>query len=206
MNPADHSDRHDDRAEATPEIVMFFLGPEGELVDADPNSPPRRTLADVRRAWRTALEVERRQDPFGRNRLAPRPVQGSGRPARPGYRDEILVTSRRSPDLAVAEAVRGDLFEPPLDRLEVDAASLRSRRYELSWDATLRVRPWGHRPVRVRLYASPSLNVTALAMSPQRPRRAARSSFLRVGNSVMNALRDRLDERLASGGGHPGSG
>lgn len=177
---------------------MFFLGPQGEFVEDDPSMPPRRTLADVRRAWRAALEVERRQDPFGRNRLAPRPVQGSGRPAKPGYRDEILVTSRRSPDLAVAEAVHGGLFDPSVDRLDVDMSSLRSRRYELSWDATLRVRPWQQRRVQVRLYASPSLNVTALAMSPQRPRRVARSSFLRVGNSVMNSLRDRLDERLGS--------
>ena len=185
---------------------MFFLGPQGEFVDDDPNAPPRRTLADIRRVWRTAVEVERRQDPFGRNRAAPRPVQGTGRPAKPGYRDEILVTSRRSPDLAVAEAVRGDFFDPPLDRLDVDVTSLRSRRYELSWNATLRVRPWQRRPVQVRFYASPSLNVTALAMSPQRPRRAARSSFLRVGNTVMTALRDRLDERLASSEGRPDSG
>lgn len=177
---------------------MFFLGPQGEFVEDDPNAPPRRTLADVRRAWRAALEVERRQDPYGRNRLAPRPVQGTGRPARPGYRDEILVTSRSSPDLAVTEAVHGDLFDPPIDRLAVDGSSMRSRRYELSWDAVLRVRPWQQRRVQLRLYASPSLNVTALALSPQRPRRAARSSFLRVGNEVMNAVRDRLDERLGS--------
>lgn len=175
---------------------MFFLGPDGELVDDDPNQPSRRTLADIRRAWRSALEVERRQDPFGRNRLQPRPVQGTGRPVRPGYRDEILVTSRRSPDLAVAEAVRGDLFDPPLDRLDVDPTSLRSRRYELSWDGTLRVRPWQRRAVQVRFYASPSLNVTALALSPRRPRRVARPAFLDVGNQVMNALRDRLDDRL----------
>jgi len=206
VDPTDDPDRRDERAEATPEIVMFFLGPQGEFVDDDPNAPPRRTLADIRRVWRTAVEVERRQDPFGRNRAAPRPVQGTGRPAKPGYRDEILVTSRRSPDLAVAEAVRGDFFDPPLDRLDVDVTSLRSRRYELSWNATLRVRPWQRRPVQVRFYASPSLNVTALAMSPQRPRRAARSSFLRVGNTVMTALRDRLDERLASSEGRPDSG
>mgnify|MGYP001821907516 CR=1 FL=1 len=198
MDPTDDLDRRDDRAEATPDVVMFFLGPQGEFVEDDPNAPTRRTLADVRRAWRAALEVERRQDPYGRNRLAPRPVQGTGRPVRPGYRDEILVTSRSSPDLAVAEAVHGDLFVPPIDRLDVDVASMRSRRYELSWNAVLRVSPWQQRRVQLRLYASPSLNVTALDLSPHRPRRTARASFLRVGNDVMNAVRDRLDDRLGS--------
>lgn len=189
----------DDGVEATPEIVMFFLGPDGDLVGADPRTAERRTLGDVRRAWRTALEVERRQDPFGRNRLTPRPVQSTGRPAKPGFRDEILVTSPSSPDRVVAEAVRGGLFEPPLDGLDVDVDTMRSRRYELSWDATLRIRRLQRRPVRLRIYASPSLNVTALAMSPQRPRRAARRSFLRAGNRVMGELRDRLDERLGAG-------
>ena len=196
MNEHDRIDGPQSGAEATPEIVMFFLGSDGQFVDEDPSAAPRRTIADVGRAWRATLEVERRQDPYGRNRLAPRPVQGTGRPSKPGYRDEILVTSSASPELAVAEAVRGEFFDPPLSRLVVDVESLRSRRYELSWDATLQVWPWQRRPVTVRMYASPSLNVTALAMSPPKPRRVARPRFLRVGNRVMTSLRDRLDQRI----------
>jgi hypothetical protein len=69
-------------------------------------------------------------------------------------------------------------------------------RYELSWQAVLRVSPWQKRSVRLRLYASPSLNVSVLSLVPPQQRSAAKSSFLRVGLKVMNQLRDRLDERV----------
>jgi len=184
--------------EAPPEIVMFFLGPDGEFLDEDPHAAPRHTIADVRRAWHAALESEARHDPFARNRLGPRPVQGTGRPAKSGFRDEIIVTARSGPERAVAVAVRSGLFSPPVNRLVVDESSMTSRRYELAWDARITLWPWQRRPVRLRLYASPSLNVTVLALSPPKARPAARRRFLRIGNQVMNELRDRLDAVVAS--------
>jgi hypothetical protein len=184
--------------EASPEIVMFFLGPDGEFLDEDPHAVPRHTLADVRRAWHAALESEAAHDPFARNRLGPRPVQGTGRPAKTGYRDEIVVTARSGPERAVAVAVRPGLFSPPVSRLIVDESSITSRRYELAWDARIALWPWQRRPVRLRLYASPSLNVTVLSLSPPKAKAAARRRFLRVGNRVMNELRDRLDIMVAS--------
>ena len=92
----------DGGTEAPPEIVMFFLGPDGEFLHEDPHVAPRRTIADVRRAWHTALETEAAHDPFARNRLGPRPVQGTGRPAKSGYLDEIVVTALSSPERAVS--------------------------------------------------------------------------------------------------------
>jgi hypothetical protein len=189
---------HEADTEAAPEIVMFFLGPDGEFLDGNPQAAPRRTLADVRRAWHAKLETEAAHDPFARNRLGPRPVQGTGRPAKTGYRDEIVVTARSSPERAVAVAVRSGLFSPPVSRLAVEQSSLTSRRYELAWDARITLWPWQRRPVRLRLYASPSLNVTVLSLSPPKARAAARRRFLRVGNRVMNELRDRLDAMVAS--------
>jgi hypothetical protein len=185
-------------AEAAPEIVMFFLGPDGEFLDQDSNAAPRRTLADVRRAWRAALESEARSDTLGRNRLGPRPVQGTGRPGRAGFLDEIVVTARANPERAVAVAVGAGMFSPPVNHLAVDEASITSRRYELGWDARIALWPWQRRRVRLRLYASPSLNVTVLALSPLKSRAAARRRFLRVGNRVMNELRDRLDDMVES--------
>jgi len=183
--------------DALPEIVMFFLGPDGELLDDDAdNSSP--TVGDIVRAWRVTLEAERQHSGYHRNRPDSRQVQGTGRPGRPGFRDEILVTLRSNPVLAVSEAVRGGLFSPPIDRLTVDDASLEVGRYELSWQAVLRVFPWQKRRVKVRLYASPSLNVSVLSLVPPQQRSAARSGFLRVGSKVMNQLRDRLDERVDS--------
>jgi hypothetical protein len=189
---------HEADTEAAPEIVMFFLGPDGEFLDEDPHAAPRHTLADVRRAWRAALESEAAHDPFARNRLGPRPVQGIGRPGKSGYRDEIVVTARSSPERAVAVAVRPGLFSPPLNRLAVEESSITSRRYELAWDGRIALWPWQHRRVRLRLYASPSLNVTVLALSPPKARAAARRRFLRVGNRVMNELRDRLDAAVVA--------
>lgn len=189
---------HDAETEAAPEIVMFFLGPDGEFLDQDPNAAPRRTLADVRRAWRAALDSEARHDTLGRNRLGPRPVQGTGRPGKAGFLDEILVTARSGPERAVGVAVRPGLFAPPVKRFAVDASSITSRRYELAWDARIALWPWEHRRVRLRLYASPSLNVTVLALSPVKSRAAARRRFLYVGNRVMNELRDRLDVLVES--------
>ncbi len=177
---------------------MFFLGPDGEFLADDPHAAPRHTLADVRRAWHAALESEAAHDPFARNRLGPRPVQGTGRPSRSGFLDEIVVTASASPERAVTTAVLPVLFSPPVSRLLVDESSITSRRYELAWDARLALWPWQHRPVRLRLYASPSLNVTVLALSPAKARPAARRRFLRVGNRVMNELRDRVDAAVTS--------
>ncbi len=196
----DVADAGDSDLDAAPEVVMFFLGPRGEFLDHDPNAVPRRTLADVRRAWHAALESEARHDASGRNRLGPRPVQGTGRPAKSGFRDEIVVTARASPERAVGVAVGAGLFSPPVDRLRVDESSITSRRYELCWEARVALRPWRHRRVRVRLYASPSLNVTVLALSPQKSRAVARRRFLRVGNRVMNDVRDRLDSLVDASG------
>jgi hypothetical protein len=181
--------------DALPEIVMFFLGPDGELLDDETTSQPR-TVGDVVRSWKTTLEAERQQPGYRRNRPDSRQVQGTGRPGRPGFRDEILVTLRSNPVLAVTEAVGCDLFVPPIARLTVDGTSLEVDRYELSWQAVLRVFPWQKRSVRLRLYASPSLNVSVLSLIPPQQRSAAKSSFLRVGLKAMTQLRDQLDERV----------
>ena len=85
-----------------------------------------------------------------------------------------------------------------LEGFAVETASITSRRYELAWDARIALWPWEHRRVRLRLYASPSLNVTVLALSPTKSRAAARRRFLHVGNRVMNELRDRLDAMVDS--------
>ena len=102
------------------------------------------------------------------------------------------------PERAVSVAILPALFSPPVSRLDVDESSITSRRYELDWDARIALWPWQQRRVRLRLYASPSLNVTVLALSPTKARPAARRRFLRVGNRVMNELRDRLDAAVDS--------
>jgi len=173
---------------------MFFLGPDGALLDDDSSTEPR-TISDVVRAWRVTLEDESLQQGSYRSRDLARQVQGTGRPGRPGYRDEILVTLRTGPVVAVTEALRGDLFSPPIARLHIDESTREVSRYELNWQAMLRVSPWQKRRVRLRLYASPSLNVSVLSLLPPQQRSSARRRFLRIGLRTMNELRDRIDER-----------
>lgn len=187
--------------EVDTDIVMFLLGPDGRLLDDEPSERSGWTMADVVRAFHDSKRTELAHDPLGRGRLGPRSVQGTGRPVKPGYRDEIMVTMRSSPAAAVAQAVRGDFLDPSIPRLQVDRTSLSSTRYEVSWVARFRAGVWRTREVRIRLYPSPSLNVTAMAMTPCRPRRIARNSFLRVGRRVMGELRDRLDDEVVRHGG-----
>lgn len=187
----------DDGPAASPEIVMFFLGPDGEPL-TDPDGPPQRTIGDVYRTWRRAIEEEREQEEFHRYRPPDRKVQGIGKPGKTGYRDEIVVTLRSTPMHAVTEAIGGTLFDPPINRLTIDTGSVETSRYELRWRALIQISPWQRRAATLRLYASPSLNVSVLSLRPVKPRGIARRSFLRVGLRVMNRLRDRVDERVAA--------
>jgi hypothetical protein len=180
---------------ASPEIVMFFLGPDGEPL-SDPDVPRQRTIGEVYRTWREALDEEREDEEYHRHRPPDRKVQGIGRPGKTGYRDEIVVTPRSAPMPAVTEAIEGNLFEPPIDWLRIDLESIQTNRYELRWRVQIRISPWQRRRATLRLYASPSLNVSVLSLRPLKPRGIARTKFLRVGLRVMNRLRDRIDERV----------
>jgi hypothetical protein len=77
--------------------------------------------------------------------------------------------------------------------LQVDRDSLAARHNELRWDARLRTMPWRRRAAHLRVYGSPSANVTVLTLSPLRPRKVATRAFLRRGMRAMTALRDQLD-------------
>ena len=186
-----HRRQHQDEAGPSPDaglLLMVTRGPTGDrhVLPRAGRRVPRRGSArgappdDRRRAAGMAHRARNRGGARSvpRNRLGPRPVQGTGRPAKSGYLDEIVVTTRSSPERAVWVAILPALFSPPVSRLVVDESSITSRRYELDWDARIALWPWQQRRVRLRLYASPSLNVTVLALSPTKPRPAARRRFL----------------------------
>jgi hypothetical protein len=191
---ATDSPSNEEEPDALPEIVMFFLGPDGELLDTEAHTEPR-SISDVVRAWKYALDVESQQEGSYRNRDLARQVQGTDRPGRPGFRDEILLTLRTGPVSAVTEALRPDVFSPPINRLQIEESTLNVGRYELSWQSVLRVSPWQKRQVKLRLYASPSLNVSVLSLRPPQQRSSAHRTFLRIGLRTMNELKDRIDER-----------
>ena len=98
--------------------------------------------------------------------------------------------------LDVAQPPRGAAL--PTKELRTAATAFVTTIHGFNPDARIALWPWQQRRVRLRLYASPSLNVTVLALSPTKARSAARRRFLRVGNRVMNELRDRLDAAVDS--------
>ena len=189
----------DPGGEVSPEIVMFFLGPDGEFLADDPHAAPRHTLADVRRAWHAALESEAAHDPFA--------AQPAGPATGAGHRTSVQVglprRDRRHRECEPGSARSRPRSCPSCSRRPSAVCSSTSRRSRAAATSSpgtrgLALWPWQHRPVRLRLYASPSLNVTVLALSPAKARPAARRRFLRVGNRVMNELRDRVDAAVTS--------
>ena len=95
------------------------------------------------------------------------------------------------------DAVRsGDVFDPEVRHLSVDTASRRDGDFEVSWDAALRA-PIRWRKVSLRLYASPSLNVTVLTIVPERARRISSRSVVRVGLRSARELGSRIEDVLS---------
>lgn len=121
-----------------------------------------------------------------------RPV-GFEQPARAGHPEEILVTLRCRPTIAREIAVEGAVFGPRLARLAVAVESLSCDERELSWDVVLRAPIWRRRRSTMRLFASPSANVSILTLTPKRPHRMATNSFIRAGIRALHAVGNRID-------------
>jgi hypothetical protein len=85
------------------------------------------------------------------------------------------------------------VFSPDLRRLHVDVATLRSGGREMAWDAVLRAPLWRRRPTTLRLWASPSSNVSVLTLTPKKPHKVARNGFIRAGLRALHDLGARID-------------
>jgi hypothetical protein len=170
---------------------MFVLGADGEPV-LDPPDRPAPTLRERLGLMPTVPPIAEIEQTRPRLTPAGRVGHGLDEPRRSGFPEEILVTLHADPVAAARRALDGAVFERPPSRLQVDRGSLRARRNDLLWRCTLRTGRWRRRPAMIRLYGSPSSNVTVLTLSPDRPRRIAARGFLRVGLRTMTELRDRL--------------
>jgi hypothetical protein len=112
-----------------------------------------------------------------------------------GCREEIQVTLLAHP------AVTADVIEESgvLDtssRLVVDAATVRRIDREITWNAEVRTTPWTRRRARLRLYGSPSANITVLTLTPLRSRRWGVRLFLRSGLRSMFEVRDAAEREI----------
>ncbi len=183
-----------DEGAVTDEIVVFVLGEDGE-----PDLGGPRPLPSIRERLGLVPTVPPIADiDQTQPRLTPgaRLGQAVDEPRRSGFPEEILVTLHADPVTTAERALAGTAFRSA-PRLRVDRSTLRVRRNDVLWRCTLRIGPLRRRPAMVRLYGSPSANVTVLTLSPERPRRVATRRFLRVGLRAMTELRDRLAAEVA---------
>lgn len=129
--------------------------------------------------------------------------QGTGtwpngeRAVRLGHAEEILITLPSNPFKAMDVARTGRPLVPPIRGLRVALDSRRDGDFEVSWNGALRA-PIRWRNVSLRLYASPSLNVTVLTIVPDKARRILSRSFVRVGLRVARELAGQIEGQLAT--------
>ena len=121
---------------------------------------------------------------------------GFERRSRSGHAEEIQLTLRSRP--AVAQQVSGELrdLDATARRLRVDVDTLRRNDRELSWDVVLRAPIWRRRRATLKLFASPSSNVSVLTLVPAKPRRVARRRFLRTGIRALEDVCRRIDAEV----------
>lgn len=114
-----------------------------------------------------------------------------------GCREEIQVALLAHPVVA-AELIDDLKLLADVKGLRVDDTSRESVRKQITWTATVRTTPWSRRRARLRLYGSPSSNVTVLTLTPVRSRRWGARLFLRIGLASMFTVRRRVERALVS--------
>lgn len=173
------------------EIVMFFVGDDGEPV-TELDAGPRQSLAERLGIAPTGPPIPEIDHTTSNLMPGMRVGQGVDEPRRTGFHEEILVTLHADPVDSIQTALSADVLDSAAPRLEVDHDSLAARRNELRWTVRLRTGPGRRRSAHLRVYGSPSSNVTVLTLSPLRPRKVATRSFLRRGMRAMTVVRDEL--------------
>ncbi len=134
------------------------------------------------------------------------PRQGTGtwpngeRAVRLGNAEEILITLPANPFASMDVARNRRVVAKPIRGLRVQTDSRRDGDFEVSWKAALRA-PVRWRPVSLRLYASPSLNVTVMTIVPDKARKISSRSFVRVGLRAARELGRHIEKELAATSG-----
>jgi hypothetical protein len=121
---------------------------------------------------------------------------GFERRSRSGHAEEIQLTLRSRPRVAQPTACEMGDLDSTARRLRVDASTLRHNERELSWDAVLRAPIWRRRKVTLKLFASPSSNVSVVTLVPMKPHRVARKHFLRTGIRALEAVSRHIDAEV----------
>lgn len=205
-------DRRRDEATTTAPVVVVELQPVGahddgapsiwapvEPLDADDTTetgspdgePNRRSLTEfVDPELVDALAEWHRQYVTS---APPSRTVAFERRSRSGHAEEIQLTLRNRPAVAQITAEQMTDLDSTARRLRVDVTTIRRNDREISWDAVLRAPVWRRRRATLKLFASPSSNVSVLTLVPTRPHRVARKHFLRTGIRALEDVCRRID-------------
>ncbi len=178
--------------ETLPESVVYVPGPDGEPVELPPPPTATETLRGISSRVGHHLEHLREFHAASGQRMGP----STDRPDRRGACEEVLVPLLLDPARAAAAAADGSLFSAPLGRLQVSPATLCADDRGLSWAAGVRTGWFTRRAATLRMYPSPSANVTVLELIPDRPRLLRTRAFVRAGVESMRELATRLSRTV----------
>lgn len=115
------------------------------------------------------------------------------RAVRTGSCEEVLITVAGDRLNRLGDSDPNELFAPRLKRLDVDLSSLRRAEHELAWDVRVRTLPGRRRRASMRVYSSPSGNVTVLTLVPATTSKVFPTAFIRAGLRSMRQVGTRLE-------------
>ncbi len=176
-------------------IEVILLNPDGTPLDRP--QPTGDGSADAADLSGIIADGIRR---LGRTTATPGHRAGgtSGRVTRQGCDEEVVTPVLVSPELAAAAMAGRDFWSQSATGLSVDPTSLQIDRAGLHWRARLRTGPLCRRAANLRVYSSPSRNVTVLELVPEARRLIQTRAFVRRGVPAIGELAARLD-RLQPG-------
>ncbi len=171
-----------------PEVEVFVPGPDGEPLEVAEAAGAQEVLRELGTSLTQGLHQ------LGELHAAQGTRLGSSvdRATRDGSREDVMTPLLLDPSRAFAAIGHGTMFDPPLPLVDIDSASLEVDSRGVSWRAVVRTGRYRRRPATLRLYSSPSANLTVVELVPDKPRWIWTWSFVRAGVAAVDELADRL--------------
>ena len=174
-----------------PASFAYWIGDDGEPIGPLGVPEPVNPVESLREVgeWCShqigkAREVEAAPGPrFG---------QAAGQAQRTGSTEDVVEALWLRPAIATAAARRGEVFNPPLERLTIEADSLEMSGGSCSWQVTVQTGRFRTREATLRIDPSPSGVFTVLQLVPAHPRRVRTRSFVAAGVPAISQLSNRL--------------
>lgn len=184
--------RSDIDTDELPALEVFVVDDDGRLHAEEDDQLP--TALDIIRMVRDAAREMHNQAKADRALAsANRPGPSMQQSDRKGAGDDVIHAVRADPELAITAMLEGFPLEPAIRGLRVTVESMVADHRGVTWKAS--VRPAfspRRRRVRLRVYPSPSTNITFIELIPDRPRRRRSAGFIRSGARISEVLGNRL--------------